>query len=210
MLSWAVLSACLTRPRLSFDRSAFAQTRLVTAVAVEAASCSKVIERLRPHVLRLRGVQAVHQDGKRRLVLLSLPPPLPPDVEQVVASLGGVAQEHSLAIGYEQLTAAEALRELLPAGMEVPSAFEQVGHVAHVNLRDEQLPYKALIGEVLLDKNAPRVRSVVNKVAPISDEFRVFPMEVLAGDESLETEVGRRRSGLDLASTSPRPPRERC
>ena len=58
-----------------------------------------------------------------------------------------------------------------------------------VNLREEQLPHKRLIGQVLLDKNAPRVRTVVNKLAEITDEYRVFPMEVLAGEESLVTSV---------------------
>lgn len=92
--------------------------------------------------------------------------------------------------GYEHFTAEEVLRKLLPEGIEVPSSFEQAGHVAHLNLRapwlesagfsavdmnllelilsshrhyvvskpfemceDSQLPYKKLIGQVILDKN---------------------------------------------------------
>lgn len=56
-----------------------------------------------------------------------------------------------------------AMQRLLPAGVDAPGSFETVGHIAHLNLREEQLPYKHLIGQVLLDKN-PHLRTVVNKV----------------------------------------------
>lgn len=72
---------------------------------------------------------------------------------------------------------------MLPVGIEVPSAFETVGHIAHLNLREEALPYKQLIGRVILDKN-PKLRTVVNKLGNIENEFRVFEMEVLAGEDS--------------------------
>lgn len=55
------------------------------------------------------------------------------------------------------------LQKLLPEGVDVPSSFESIGHIAHVNLRADQLPYKALIGQVLLDKS-PIIQTVVNKV----------------------------------------------
>lgn len=47
--------------------------------------------------------------------------------------------------------------------MDAPASFETVGHLVHLNLREEQLPFKYLIGQVLLDKN-PHVKTVVNKV----------------------------------------------
>jgi tRNA (guanine37-N1)-methyltransferase len=87
-----------------------------------------------------------------------------------------------------------ASQALLPAGTEVPSSFETVGHVAHVNLRDEQLPFKLLIGRVLLDKNETRIRTVLNKVGTIDSEFRVPEFEVIAGESSLEARTLRRRS----------------
>lgn len=45
----------------------------------------------------------------------------------------------------------EALRSLLPPSLEVCSAFERIGHIAHVNLKDSHLPYKYAIGQILLD-----------------------------------------------------------
>ena len=40
------------------------------------------------------------------------------------------------------------VQKLLPDGVEVPSAYEAVGHIAHFNLREEHLPFKHLIGQV--------------------------------------------------------------
>ncbi len=94
--------------------------------------------------------------------------------------------KHTIVLTYQDWTAEEILsRLLLPENVkEVPSAFEAVGHLAHVNLRDELLPYKYLVGKVLLDKNTPRIRTVVNKLGSIDNKFRTFGMEVIAGDDS--------------------------
>jgi len=58
-------------------------------------------------------------------------------------------------------------KALLPPAIDVPTSFETVGHVAHLNLRDEALPFKQLIGRVLLEKNAGRIRTFLNKVRRI-------------------------------------------
>ena len=93
---------------------------------------------------------------------------------------------HTIVLTYQDWTAEEILgRLLLPEKVkEIPSAFEAVGHLAHVNLRDELLPYKYLVGKVLLDKNSPRIRTVVNKLGSIDNKYRTFGMEVIAGDDS--------------------------
>ena len=83
---------------------------------------------------------------------------------------------------YDDWTVEQVLRRILPI-KEVPSSFEMIGHLAHINLRDELLPFKYIIGKALLDKNAPRVKTVVNKLGTIESEFRTFGMEVIAGNQ---------------------------
>jgi hypothetical protein len=73
-----------------------------------------------------------------------------------------------------------------PVVKEIPSSFEIAGHIAHVNLNDEALPYKFLIGRAILDKNRPRIRLVVNKIGNIENEFRTFPMEILAAEDNID------------------------
>ncbi|RUS15703.1 Met-10+ like-protein-domain-containing protein [Jimgerdemannia flammicorona] len=61
-----------------------------------------------------------------------------------------------------------------------------------MNLRDEFLPWKTLIGQIILDKNR-NITSVVNKLDVIDSTFRNFRMEVLAGEDNMIAEV--RESG---------------
>jgi hypothetical protein len=55
-------------------------------------------------------------------------------------------------------------------------------------LRDELLPYKRIVGAVILAKN-PALRTVVNKTGVIDTRFRTFPMEVVAGEDDTVVEV---------------------
>ena len=114
-------------------------------------------------------------------------------------------------LDYGHWTADQVLRSVFPAEIsEITTAFEAIGHIAHMNLRDEQLEYKNLIGQVcnfrctselsltrpfathviqvLIDKN-PQIKTVVNKMSNIDTTFRFFRMEVLAGEDRFETEV---------------------
>ncbi|WVZ94433.1 hypothetical protein U9M48_040326 [Paspalum notatum var. saurae] len=83
----------------------------------------------------------------------------------------------------------EVLEALLPEGVIIPTGFETVGHIAHLNLRDEHLPYKELIAQVVLDKNKPKIQTVVNKTDAIQNDYRTMQLEVLAGNDSLHTMV---------------------
>lgn len=108
--------------------------------------------------------------------------------QRAVDELEAEVVPFSVRLGFDQLTTGEVLRELLPPDMDVPSAFETAGHLAHVNLREEQLPFKELIGQVILAKNG-HLRTVVNKVGAIDSTFRHFKLEVIAGEEDTLVEV---------------------
>ena len=82
------------------------------------------------------------------------------------------------------------LPEMPPEETETPAGFATVGHVAHLNLRKQYLPYKNLIGQLILDRNA-NITTVINKLDSVGseDEFRTFPYEVLAGPDDLDVHL---------------------
>ncbi|XP_015578856.2 tRNA (guanine(37)-N1)-methyltransferase 1 isoform X1 [Ricinus communis] len=101
----------------------------------------------------------------------------------------------------EKASYSHVLEALLPEGAIIPSAFETVGHIAHLNLRNEHMPYKKLIAKVVLDKNKPKIQTVVNKIDAIQNDYRTMQLEVLAGNHSLVTMVVENglRFHVDLA-----------
>ena len=77
---------------------------------------------------------------------------------------------------------------LPPSALPPPTAFEQVGHVAHLNLKPQHFSYKHLIGEVLVD-TLPGITTVVQKVGHVQGPHRVYEMELLAGDNTTNVTV---------------------
>eukprot|EP00899_Mesostigma_viride_P016586 jgi/Mesvir1/24929/Mv16908-RA.2 len=186
------------------DKAQFVSTLSLNALRIPKERCSAMMKLLKGHTLDLPRVKTVVNDPDNadcRLLLLATdmeragkgapppPPEVPPFVKEVAEREQLPLVQHVLTLDFDYWSADYILRQLLPEGVEVPSSFETIGHVAHVNLRDELLPFKQLIGQVLLLKNQPRIRSVVNKVSSIENEFRVPQIELLAGDADLEAEV---------------------
>ena len=106
-----------------------------------------------------------------------------PVVRSLLADGSCQKSQFQLHLSYTDWTVEEVLRALLPVP-EIPSAFEIVGHIAHMNLRDDLLPFQRIVGKVILDKNAPRIETVVNKIGTIDTEYRTFGMKVIAGKET--------------------------
>lgn len=99
---------------------------------------------------------------------------------------------YQLKLDYDYWTYHDIMSAILPEDEqgEIPSGFSQVGHVAHLNLRDEYLKHKHSIAEIIIDKN-PGVKTVINKIDDVGEEseFRTFKYEVLAGPDDLNVMV---------------------
>ncbi|KAI9927806.1 hypothetical protein ASPWEDRAFT_52354 [Aspergillus wentii DTO 134E9] len=95
---------------------------------------------------------------------------------------------YDLELDYDYWTYAEIISSILPEEElhDAPVGFTQVGHVLHLNLREQFLPYKYLIAEILKDKNKS-IRTVINKTEDVGShsQFRTFPFELLIGDEDM-------------------------
>ncbi len=67
-------------------------------------------------------------------------------------------------------------------------------------MRQELLPYRFVIGQLLLDK-VSQCRTVVNKLDKIENKYRIVPNELIAGDNDYITEISEHgcRYRLDLS-----------
>ncbi|KAG8975454.1 tRNA(m(1)G37)methyltransferase, partial [Tulasnella sp. 427] len=175
------------------DRSAFQRTLPVLAVRVPAAKTGEFkkaneVKRYLVELPNIRNVEPDPSEPSNRLVLLNQSEDaLPPDTRRYISENGLGVTNFDIKLNYDYWNSGDILQSVLPHELVVdgaPTSFTTTGHIAHLNLRDEYLPYKQLIGQIILDKNRA-IRTVVNKINTIDDhdsEFRVFKMEVIAGE----------------------------
>lgn len=84
-------------------------------------------------------------------------------------------------LNYENWSADKLLKAILPVGDDDGFAsYSHFGHIVHLNLRQELLPYKKIIGQILLDKLI-NCKTVVNKISNIENVYRNMEMELVCG-----------------------------
>ena len=95
---------------------------------------------------------------------------------------------------------------------ELISAFDQIGDIIIVRIPETLLPKKKIIGETLLNE-VKIARSVFYQASAVEGNFRTRSLEILAGDDSTETEYKefgcRFRIDVEKAFFSPRLSTER-
>lgn len=76
-------------------------------------------------------------------------------------------KDHNIELGYDNFTMNEVLKMVIPIDeideKLIPSGFESIGSIAHVNLNEKLYPYKYIIGQLIIDKN-PKIEKVINKL----------------------------------------------
>ncbi|EGF83617.1 hypothetical protein BATDEDRAFT_85132 [Batrachochytrium dendrobatidis JAM81] len=179
------------------NHALFESSHTLPALKIPAHASGIAMETLRSHILvapRLRTIVDDPTDKKWRLLLLDpsmeaseindLPNPLKEFALKHEAKL----VKHTIELKYDYWTSDQVLRSILPDEMETPGAFETVGHIAHLNLRDRYQPFKHIIGQVILDKSS-HIKTVVNKLDNIDHTFRFFQMEILAGINDMNAKL---------------------
>lgn len=178
--------ATMASSTVVLNKEEFQTSIKLLALKIPAKSCMDYLNKFHGDLYMRPKMKKIYEapgDPQSRLLLLAQKyqdltlNDLPEEMKEFNQKYNGEPQEFFLQLGYEHFSADEVLTRLLPNLQEVPCSFEQAGHLAHLNLRDEALPYKTLIAQVLLDKN-PAIKTVVNKIGNIETEFRTFPMEV--------------------------------
>lgn len=190
-------------PMQTLNRAFFTtEVSLVLALLKDVSYISHLNRQVPDDLLQVQGISRVVTVPQGKGVLLKHEirsvkealPNLSSEAKQLLEQAQASLVHHTLKLDYDYWKTDEILSVILPSdllkaeGGAPPSGFTAVGHVAHMNIKDEFLPYKNLIGQVILDKNSPSIRSVVNKLDSIDNVYRTFEMEVLAGEHDFEVE----------------------
>ncbi|KAG9037407.1 tRNA(m(1)G37)methyltransferase [Tulasnella sp. JGI-2019a] len=180
------------RGMMALDRDKFQKSLKVLAARIPAALTGSIkgAVALKREILdlpKIRSVEPDPNDSASRLLLLARAPEdaMPPSLTEFLTGNSTGLTTFDIHLNYDYWNADDILQAILPEDLikdGIPSSFTNTGHIGHFNLRDEYLPYKHLIGQIILDKHK-NLRTVVNKVDTIDTQFRVFKMEVIAGGE---------------------------
>lgn len=104
------------------------------------------------------------------------------DKKEIQETFQGTFGESEYELNFNNYSYADAIKFVIPEDQEGVSATQIVGHITHINLRDHLLPFKEVIGQLILYSN-PRTKLVVIKSNSIENKFRNLDLEIIASSK---------------------------
>ena len=139
------------------DKAAFKKIVQVPVLQIPSARISelgKCLNKKMLKVLRVKPIAELPSDKSTKLLLLD--PVKCPDVdsftddEKALMKNVGVDfsswQYHDIELAYENWSHSEVLRAILPEESDGVAGFSSVGHILHLNLKDDVVAFKDIIG----------------------------------------------------------------
>nr|CDJ84386.1 Protein of unknown function Met10 domain containing protein [Haemonchus contortus] len=186
-------------------KEAFTTNVTLLALRVDASKLSTIQRKVRLEKYLFKNLGRIKNimnadDSKHKLLLFD-PNTLHEnsvELESLKSHIESLIKEHTgeimlqwrpitLTVAFEDWDIRSIIKAVLPSDLDF-SSYSQTGHIVHVNLRENLLPYKRIIGQILLEK-VSRCRTVVNKVDEIKSEYRNFELDLLAGVDDYVTET---------------------
>ena len=127
-------------------------------------------------------------DGKKRILISPEAKEIPKEIVELVPE--AQLEPYKVTLDYKNFSLTELLRFYIPEPILIPTSFETIGHIAHLNLLEEQLPYKNIIGKAIMLKNTP-IKTVATKCGPINNVYRNMELEVIAGEDNFIASVNQ-------------------
>ncbi|GAB1311121.1 tRNA(m(1)G37)methyltransferase [Madurella fahalii] len=193
----AALNRTLFTKKVDLAAAAVHDARLIAQYRKTLHSSKEILQVDRISPIRPHPDQTLANQGRKCLLLNPTVKAGESDTWGPVLKDGVQKQEltvipYELQLDYDYWNYRDVMTSILPEELhdDIPSGFNIAGHVAHLNLRENYLPFKKLVAEILLDKN-PQLKTVINKIDSVGteSEFRTFQYEVLAGPDDLNVQV---------------------
>ena len=173
----------------SLDKSLFNKTISVPFVEVDVHQIQTAVKCLKPFLLKMKNFNPIETIDEENKKLIILNPELVSNLEELATKTDLTDLQNDcqikelkfkdIVLTYDNFNHKSILDAVLPVHEDSISSYSTIGHIIHLNLRDHNLPFKQLIGQVFIDKLSS-CHLVVNKSKTIQNEYRNFEMEVLA------------------------------
>uniref|UniRef100_A0A182FGN2 tRNA (guanine(37)-N1)-methyltransferase n=1 Tax=Anopheles albimanus TaxID=7167 RepID=A0A182FGN2_ANOAL len=187
-----LLPPATVRGMTELDRDAFTRTvRVPHLIVPEATNLNSAARAMKQYLLKMERYKPIRSE-ERKITLHPIPVKQWEDLPVEPLKELGIEKDclvwEEIKLSYENYKYDLILKAVLPEDQEGLSAFSKIGHIIHLNLKNHLLPYRRLIGKVLMDKIAD-CRTVVNKSNSIQNTYRNFEMELICGEPDYEVSI---------------------